>query len=259
VIADPFLGSGRTLWLDTLRHSYVDLRNPRHLEFEYTRAIRDAIDAVHPGRQALTVLHVGGGGFTLPRYVRATRPGSRNLVLEIDDALVREARRRLGLVTGPGLRVRVGDARLGIREERDDSYDVVVGDAFSGLSVPWHLTTREFVREVRRVLRPDGLYALNVIDYPPLDFMRAEVATLRDVFPHVAVVAPPGALEGQFGDNFVLLASDRPLPLGTLRRLFRKTGDAEAIRSGPGLEGLVRGARVLTDDFAPVDQLISWD
>jgi spermidine synthase len=155
--------------------------------------------------------------------------------------------------------VREGDARLGIRREADDAYDVVVGDAFAGLSIPWHLTTREFVGEVRRVLRPDGLYALNVIDSPPLGFLRAELATLGDVFRHVAVLAPPYALDPGAESNFVLLASDRPLPLAAMLERARDGGDLTAVRTGRSLRALVGDARVLTDDYAPVDQLINID
>jgi MFS family permease len=105
---DPARPSGRVLELDRLRHSYVDLADPTHLEFRYVRLLADVADAMPPG--PVDALHLGGGGFTFPRYLLATRPGTRNLVLEIDDELVRIARDQLGLRTGPELEVRTGDA-----------------------------------------------------------------------------------------------------------------------------------------------------
>jgi MFS family permease len=83
VAVDPADPSGRTLYLDDLRHAYVDLDDPRRLELRYARLIGDALDRRPPG--PVTALHLGGGGFTLPRYLIATRPGSRNQVLEVDD------------------------------------------------------------------------------------------------------------------------------------------------------------------------------
>ena len=102
------------------------------------------------------------------------------------------ARDRLGLRTSPALRVLEGDARITMRDRRTRSADVVVGDAFGGRAVPWHLATTEWAREVRRVLRPGGLYALNVIDNGDLRLMRAEAATLLEVFADVRLVARPG-------------------------------------------------------------------
>ena len=54
----------------------------------------------------------------------------------------------------------------------DDAFDVVMGDAFGSLSVPWHLTTDEFLGEIDRVMRPDGRYVMNLIDGPALSFVR---------------------------------------------------------------------------------------
>ena len=201
----------------------------------------------------LDALFVGGGGFTLPRYVAATRPGSRSRVLEVDPQLVDLARERLGLRTGPALAVRTGDARVTLRDEPDDSADVVVGDAFGGRSIPWHLATAEFVADVRRVLRPDGLYLLNVIDRGDLALVRAEAATLLRQFADVALVAQPGPDgDGPGGGNLVLIASERPLPAAV----------APASRGGRtydrgALSRVVAGAGPLTDDDAPADQLIS--
>ena len=257
VEADPGRPSGRLLRLDTLRHSYVDLADPRHLEFDYARLIGDTIDVMRPAREPLDALHVGGGGFTLPRYLAATRPGSRSLVLELDPALPALARERLGLRTGPALRVRTGDARVALGEARRGAFDLVVGDAFGGVAVPWHLTTLEVVREIRSALRPRGVYALNVIDFPPADFARAEARTLARGFRHVALVAPPELLDGSSGGNFVLLASQAPLPLERIRGRISGRGTREVVTAGRRLERFAGGAAVLTDEYAPVDQLLT--
>jgi spermidine synthase len=255
---DPQRDGGRTLILNSARHSYVDVTDPTHLEFAYVQWIAAAADVVGPERAPIDALHLGGGGFTVPGYLTATRPGSRQLVLELDGGIVDLDRQRLGLVTGPDLRVRVGDARVGLAAEPADGYDLVVGDAFGHLVVPWHLATREMAADIDRALRPGGIYAQNVIDYPPASFIRAELATVADVFAHVALAAPPAALAGETGANFVIVASDAPLPLDTLRaRLDQLTDEPVTLLSGADLDAFTGDAEVLTDDYAPVDQLLA--
>jgi len=95
VETDPARARGRTLYLDTLRHSYVDLADPTHLEFEYARIVGDVVAAMAPEEEPLDALHIGGGGFTIPRYLSATRPGSRSLVLELDPTVLAVAREEL--------------------------------------------------------------------------------------------------------------------------------------------------------------------
>jgi MFS family permease len=257
VIEDPARPSGRLLILDTLRHSYVDLGDPTHLEFSYAQALAGLVDTFRQPGEAIDALHIGGGGFTLPRYLGATRPGTESLVLELDPTLVDVARNQLGLETGDDLRIRTGDARLGITELDDDAYDLVIGDAFGGLAVPWHLTTIEFANEVRRVLTGDGVYAVNLIDHPPLGFARAETATLQASFAHVAVIAPSERLDGEDGGNFVLLASEAPLDLPAVRATLAERGVDQGVASENRLETFVGDAEVLTDDYAPVDQLLN--
>ena len=261
IIPDPARPGGRSLWLDITRHSYVDVNDPRHLELRYAKNFADVITAARPSDDApgrpLDALHIGGGGFTMPRYLRAVYPGSRHVVFELDPDLVALARERLALVTGPDLRVETGDARLLTRRLPDDSQDLVVGDAFGDLSVPWHLTTREFLIDVKRVMRPDALYVLNLIDYPPLRFARSEAATLTAVFSHVAVLAPPSSLAGDQGGNFVLAASDRPFDGVRLTALIRARNGEEQAAIDADATTFAAGARVLTDDYAPVDQWLA--
>ena len=252
---DPRRDGGRTLVLDGLRHSYVDLDDPAHLEFRYTQRIADVLAQLPPGR--LDVLHLGLGGGSIPRHLAAVRPGSTGTVLEVDPEIPRIGRSRLGLAAVPSLEVRVGDARTEIAELPDDAYDVVIGDAFGSLAVPWHLATAEMVAQVERVLRPGGVYALNVIDFPPLDFARAETATLAAVFEHVLVLAPPSALAGETGGNLVLVGSERPLSTADLDRRAVARGEVENVHAGEDVRAFARGARVLTDDDAPVDQLLT--
>jgi len=118
--------------------------------------------------------------------------------------------------------------------------------------VPWHLTTREVISDVRRVLRPDGLYLMNVIDHGDAKFVKAEVKTAQAVFPYVAVIARKDELSDRGGGNFVVAAADRPIDSAAIER-----------RLGPSLDvldrpdGFVGDAPVLTDDYAPVDQLLT--
>ncbi|HEY7100372.1 MAG TPA: fused MFS/spermidine synthase [Mycobacteriales bacterium] len=256
VVADPDRPGGRTLELDTLRHSYVDLTDPEYLEFDYTKAIASVADAIRPAGAPVQALHIGGGGFTMPRYLAATRAGTRSTVLEIDGGVVALGRQELGVGAIPGLAVRVGDARTGLQEQPRGRFDLVVGDAFGGLAVPWHLTTREVAEQVRDVLTGGGVYAVNVIDYPPDRFARAEAATLRSVFGHVVLLGAPVTVAGEGGGNHVLVASRRPLPLADIQARLAER-NPWVVAGEQATAAFAGRAPVLTDAHAPVDQLIT--
>jgi spermidine synthase len=218
VIADPRRPSSRTLLLDGREAGQVDLADPRSLTFAYMRRIADLIDAFRSPGAAVDVVHIGGGACALPRYVAATRPHSRQLVWEIDPDVVALAREHLGLRGFPGLRVKVGDAAAMITARPDRSADLVIGDAFDGPHVPAALSTPAFADQIRRVLRPAGVYALNVIDVPALEELAEHDALIRERFAHVAWIAPAGVLRGRSPGNVVVLASAAALPLAALRR-----------------------------------------
>ncbi len=257
VEADPERGTGRVLYLDPARHSYVDLEDPTYLEFGYVRAIAAVSDAIRDEGEPLSALHIGGGGLTLPRYLADVRPGTDSLVLEVDPGVVAIDREQLELETSDRLRVRVVDGRVGLADDDAGSRDLVVGDAFGGLSVPWQLATREAVELVDRALADDGVYAINLIDHPPLSFVRAELATLRGVFPHVALLARPATLSGEDGGNVVAVASRAPIAADALAARLTDLDLDWQVAQGAELDRFVGDAAVLTDDFAPVDQLLT--
>jgi len=185
------------------------------------------------------------------------RPGTESLVIEVDPGVVAIDRDQLALETSERLRVRVTDGRVGLAEERPGERDLVVGDAFGGLSVPWQLTTREALELVDAALADDGVYAVNLIDHPPLDFVRAELATMREVFPHVLLLARLPVLAGEDGGNVVAVASRSPLPADRIADALPVHDLAWRMAEGDDLDVFIGDAPVLTDDYAPVDQLLT--
>ena len=242
VVPDEDRAGGRSLRLDLLRHGHVDLDDPGFLDIRYVRLLDNVVEALPAGQ--IDALHIGGGAFSLPRHILHERPDSTHVVLEIDDQLVEIAEEQLDLVQSDQLEVRVGDGRQAMRELSADSFDVIIGDAFGSESVPWHLTTLEVVDELVRLLRPDGVYAMNVIDDASADFVRAQVATLGERFDHIAVIQP-GTDPTGYRFNVIFVASNAPLPTITV-----SAEDGVLIDGDPWGDG-----QILTDDFAPVDQL----
>lgn len=253
---------GRVLQLDGLRHSYVALDDPTFLEFSYTNGYAAVVDAMFEPGEPLRSHHLGAGGVTMPRWLAETRPGSTSVVSEIDGGVVALDRERLGLETSDALQVRVEDARLGLRDVGTASLDLLVGDAFGGVSVPWHLTTTEMLAQVHRVLADDGVYVLNVIDHGPLDFARAQARTLQEHWPHVAALGQPGgaaggAGAGPSGGNIVLVASERPVDVDAVAQGLSGRDVAWLVAADADLDSWIGDASVLTDDHAPVDQLLT--
>ncbi len=248
---DPERPTAELLVLDREYNSEAEQSNPAFLGFHYTRWIANAIAAIGKPRTPLDAVFVGGGGFTLPRWLEATRPGSHADVLEVDGKLVDFDRQHFGLRTSPDLRAIVGDARVSMRHEPTASAEVVVGDAFSGLTVPWQMMTTEWLHEVKRVLRPKGLYALNMIDLPPLKLLRAEAATLLASFTNVSMITFVDKGGRPSGGNAVLLASNGPLPV----ERASSAEEGAALFDRAAVSHLAGDAKPLSDDYAPVDQL----
>jgi predicted membrane-bound spermidine synthase len=241
-------GAMHALHLDHLVHSYADLDDPDHLEYGYLRIFNDVAGAAMERTERPRYLFIGGGGYTLPRLL--SRYHADVEVVEIDPAVTRVARRYFGVSRQLPIRTFNEDARAFAMREHD-AYDVIFIDAFNDLSVPYHLTTREFTQSLARLLRPGGAIVANLVDhYDQGRFLVSYAKTLESVFGtgNLSIV-----LEGEEDlrstrSTFVLVASkthhDFPdwyvLPQPELRRAV---GRASAI--------------VLTDDYAPVDNMLA--
>ena len=203
-------GGGWELDVDGTPQSHVDLDDPTHLHFEYIARMGAVIDRLRMPRQPLTAVHLGAGALTIPRYIEATRPGSRQQVIELEPALWDLVREQLPLPRGGSLRVRIGDAREGLGRLPAGlvgNVDLLVSDVYSGAQTPAHLTTVEFYTEAARFLAPDGVLLVNVADGAGLAFARRQVATVRAVLEHVIVLAEVQTLKGRRFGNLVIAAS----------------------------------------------------
>ncbi len=235
------------LVVDGTPQSHVDLEDPTHLEFEYVRRMGHVLDLAAADGRPIDVVHLGGGALTLPRYVAATRPGSRQRVVELDERLTELVRAHLPLPRDARVRVRAADARAGLAALPAASADVVISDVFAGARTPAHLTSVEYAQQVHRVLRPGGTYAVNVADGPPLRFARTQVATLRAVFGSVCLLAEPGTLRGRRFGNLVAVASDAELPIPALVRRCAADPMPSRVVEGADLDRFVGRAQPVHD------------
>ena len=255
--------AAHALMLDRLIHSYVVLDDPTVLGYGYERAYADLTRAHLSGREQANTLFIGGGGYSFPRYIEASYPGTSVDVIEIDPAVTATARTRLGLSASSRIRSFNEDARTFLMEWSDSQqYDLVFGDAFNDLSIPYHLTTVEFNRIVEKRLKPDGLYLVNVIDkFQDGEFLKAYANGLRAVFPHVYIFGRGNAFQPFDRNTYVLMASRQPLERGfeAVAAADQSDNDRTTPLGEERLNAYLKSGRAitLTDDFAPVDQLLA--
>ncbi len=259
----------RVLVLDRLINSYNSIEDPRYLKYGYLQVDAEIVDylAQRLPNQELNILYIGGGGYTLPRYVEAAYPNPRQEVIEIDPGVTLTAYEEMGLDPS---RTRITtynvDGRLMVNQllqEKAGQYDLVVGDAFNDLSIPYHLTTREFDLLVKRLLKDDGYYVALVIDkLRGGKFMPAYTETVRSVWPQVYVLADGDYWESSSASTYIVAAGNEPLDLERLKtvRGAGPTGQRVARVMPADVMGrwlAEARAPVLTDDYAPVDNLIA--
>jgi spermidine synthase len=250
---DRFVPGAYQLVVDGTPQSHVNLDDPTQLFFEYIQRMGHVIDLIGLPGQPITAVHLGAGAFTLPRYIAATRPGSRQQVVELESDLVDLVRAELPLPRGAQIRVRHGDAREvlgkfppGLR----GTVNLLVIDIFSGSRTPAHVTSLEFYSAAAELLAPDGIMLVNIADGLPLAFARSQVATLAAATQHVAALAEAQVLKGRRFGNVVLVASNASLPLDWLPRLMAGGPHPAKSVSGAELREFTAAAPIVTDATA---------
>jgi len=238
------------LTVDGAPQSYVDLDEPAYLEFEYVRRLGHVLDAVAAPGRPLDALHLGGGALTLPRYLAATRPGSRQDVIEADAGLLDLVVEQLPVPEEAGIALHAADAREWLETAADASFDVLIADVFGGSRVPAHLTSTPYARQAARVLRGDGVYLANLADGSPFGFLRSQLATFSTVFEELALIAEPGVLRGRRFGNAVLVAAHRPLDLAALMRRTASDAFPARVEHGETLRHFTGDAKPVRDEDA---------
>jgi spermidine synthase len=228
------------LSIDDTPQSHVDMVEPAALHFEYIARMGHVIDAAFHTGQSITALHLGAGALTIPRYIEATRPGSRQQVIEIERDLIDFVREHCPLPRGASIRCRYGDARevlVSLPKGLLGQVDLVVVDVFRGARTPAHVTSVEFYSAIKALLSTGGIVVANVADGPPMSFARGQLATLRYVFSDAFGVAEKSVANSKRFGNVVLGAlSSGEIPPWV----------SALASKGPHPTGLIVGAEAVT-------------
>jgi spermidine synthase len=250
------------LLLDHLTHSRTDLKDPFHLDCYYIRAFEEVLRWQVDGEKPFSALFIGGGGYTLPRFVELKYPNAKIEVVEIDPEITRTAQTYLGIPKDTKIRTFNEDARWFVMNCKGrETYNFLFLDAFNDLSVPYHLTTKEFAMQLKILLKPHGLLLTNVIDnFDSGAFLPSYIRTLEEVFGkgyvHLISISPPNNLVSI--SNFVVVASLQKLDLEEFVRKIKKMENNEMtsyVISQDRLQQYLQKSYsvILTDDYVPVD------
>lgn len=198
------------------RQSIGKPSEPEYLGFAYTKV---AFVGLALTREPSRILVVGVGGGTMPRFLRKYYPNATIDAVDIDPEVVHVAREYFGFKEDDRLRAHVGDGRKFVERVREP-YDVIFLDAFGTRNVPPHLTTVEFMRAVRKAVKPTGVVVGNIWGRGPNPLYDSMVRTYQEVFDDLYILDVFGT------SNKILLSLPRKQPLDRqqLVQLARKTG-----------------------------------
>jgi spermidine synthase len=251
----------RQLIMDGLIHNRFNPADPDRLLYEYEKIFKamtlEILDQRnrHSGFSALTL---GGGAMTFPAYLDRNFSLSRNTVVEIDPRVVQIAYDYFDVPEESGIDARVADARTYVQTARGGvPYDIVYLDVFSSFSIPYHLTTRRFAREMSEIMGPESLLLVNSIDIWEIGgFIGSFFKTISTVFPYTVIYSGP-SFSPSGRDTYVIAAGWEDIFPEELRD---KQGAlvARKLSVEQREELQSRGSSlVLTDYHSPVESLMA--
>jgi spermidine synthase len=217
-------------------------------------------------RRSFKALFLGGGGYTFPRFIEAKYQQAAIDVVEIDPEVTRVGKKYLGVPENTRIHSFNEDGRWYVMNCKEGgSYDFIFGDAFNDLSIPYHLTTKEFSMQLKSLLKPDGLLLANVIDsFKEGAFMPSYIRTLEEVFGkgnvHLLMLSSDYDRIGI--STCVVVASPQRLDMDDFVKVIKGKEGKEMTSHVMPQDRLQqylkdRYSVILTDDYVPVDNLIA--
>lgn len=206
---------------------------PDKLVFWYTQQIDQISDTLNTPDN---ILVLGGGTFTLPRHFAAKYPDATIDVAEIDPELVHIAREHFFYDDPKNVNIVNQDARTYVNQT-DQRYDLVVVDVYGDTSVPFSFTTKEYGDQIRRITRPDGAVAVNMIAGTAGECGRLFNALDAPYRQHFA------------NADYKVQQSDRPHS----NIIVRYSNQSASWNDSEPLQ--MTTARLYTDNFSPTDQM----
>lgn len=250
--------------LDNLIHSYVALDNPLHIEYEYERIYTDVLKWKFKKGENFKSLTIGGGGYTFPRYMEVYYPNSHIDVVEIDPEVTKIVHDHLGLPNNTKIRTYNEDGRWYVMNCKK-KYDIIFTDAYNDLSIPYHLTTKEFMAQLKGIMNPGGILMSNIIDnFQKGAFLPSYIKTLREVFgqKNVYLISVSPDFENTKISTFIVIAGNGGLDIKAFSEHIKNSLNGKAT-SAVVPEGLIeeflnnRYSITIKDDYAPIDNLIA--
>jgi len=229
--------------------SVYDMLDRGALAARYTRYM--TLAPVYAGRFERAAF-VGLGGGRTASYLVDSFPQLSMEIAELDPEVIRLAKKYFGVKESERLKLNAQDGRIFLTRSKN-TYDAVFLDAYRGPFVPFHLLTREYFEIIKRHLRPGGVVAQNV--EPTTMVLDSAIRTIGAVFKNVETY--------EAGGNVVIIAYDgEPIPPAKLRERAAALTKQHKLRYNL-VELLAAkrdikpqaGAKLLTDDFAPVEML----
>jgi spermidine synthase len=235
--------------------SAIDLSDPLKLVVPYTKSLYAGLFFQPNPRR---VLMIGLGGAAFPRLFSAAYPDALVQTVELDPKVFEICRTRLAFQPTEKTPVAIMDGRMFVKRNRE-TWDWIILDAFRGGFVPPHLKTEEFYRECAARLSDTGVFVTNL--HATTQLYYSDLKTLQAVFPQVVLFETTGrgnviACAVKYREPVMTDPAKWPSTAQLQRPPFAGRLDLDAVRGEhapiPALPG---GARVLTDDFSPVEFL----
>lgn len=232
---------------------YID--RPDTLLFEYTQMA--FISLAYLDRAPADVLFVGLGAGSMPRYFNRYYPDVSVDIVEIDPDIFEVAKTYFHFKETPTMKVHIADGRIYIKRTKK-KYDMIFLDAYQNDYIPFHLTTKEFLKEIKRCLKKGGVVISNITSPFKNKFFDSMIETYNEVYPHLYI------FKGRKSNNYIFIATEgnRKREREDVERHALKVQQAKKFDFDYARMGWAYGyssdyrwgeAQALTDDFAPVN------